>query len=142
MHHDTKIAIAVRDDLEVWQKLNVVAFLASGVAARAPESIGEAYHDAGGVPYLAIFGQPVLVFAGDADALAKAHRRALERNLELAIYTEGMLATRNDVDNRQVVAALPTAALAPVGIALAAARTDVDRAPKRQERRREGTEEE
>src|SRR3546814_1034129 len=89
MHHDTKIAIAVRDDLEVWQKLNVVAFLASGVAARAPESIGEAYHDAGGVPYLAIFGQPVLVFAGDADALAKAHRRALERNLELAIYTEG-----------------------------------------------------
>src|SRR3546814_1580573 len=90
MHHDTKIAIAVRDDLEVWQKLNVVAFLASGVAARAPESIGEAYHDAGGVPYLAIFGQPVLVFAGDADALAKAHRRALERNLELAIYTEGM----------------------------------------------------
>src|SRR3546814_9189619 len=87
MHHDTKIAIAVRDDLEVWQKLNVVAFLASGVAARAPESIGEAYHDAGGVPYLAIFGQPVLVFAGDADALAKAHRRALERNLRSEEHT-------------------------------------------------------
>ena len=30
---DTKIAIAVRADLEPWQKLNVTAFLASGVAA-------------------------------------------------------------------------------------------------------------
>ena len=30
---DTKIAIAVRADLEPWQKLNVTAFLASGIAA-------------------------------------------------------------------------------------------------------------
>ncbi len=31
---DTKIAIAVRGDLEPWQKLNVTAFLASGIAAK------------------------------------------------------------------------------------------------------------
>lgn len=130
MRHDTKIAIAVRHDLAVWQKLNVVAFLASGIAARAPDTIGEPYRDADGVGYLAIFGQPVLVFAGDADALAKAHRRALERNLDLAIYTDGMFATGNDLDNRAVVAALTTAGLAPVGIAVHGDRKDVDKALK------------
>jgi hypothetical protein len=29
MRFDTKIAIAVREDLATWQKLNVTAFLAS-----------------------------------------------------------------------------------------------------------------
>lgn len=33
MRLDTKIAIVVRADLAVWQKLNVTAFLASAVAA-------------------------------------------------------------------------------------------------------------
>jgi hypothetical protein len=28
---DTKFAIVVRQDLEVWQKLNVTAFLTSGI---------------------------------------------------------------------------------------------------------------
>ena len=31
MDFDTKIAIVVRDDLATWQKLNVTAFLTSGV---------------------------------------------------------------------------------------------------------------
>ena len=31
MDFDTKIAIAVRDDLAVWQKLNVTAFITSGI---------------------------------------------------------------------------------------------------------------
>jgi hypothetical protein len=30
---DTKIAVVVRDDLAVWQKLNVVVFLTSGIVA-------------------------------------------------------------------------------------------------------------
>jgi len=33
MRFDTKIAIVLRDDLETWQKLNVTAFLSSGIAA-------------------------------------------------------------------------------------------------------------
>lgn len=45
---DTKIAIVVRDDLQVWQKLNVTAFLMSGVVGAAPEIIGEPYRDAAG----------------------------------------------------------------------------------------------
>ncbi len=130
MPHATKIAIAVRADLADWQKLNVTAFLASGLAAHAPETIGRPYRDADGVGYLAIFGQPVVVLAGDAAKLSRAHRRALERNLPTAVYTEGMFATGNDVDNRAVVAALPTAALDLVGIAVHGDRSEVDKALK------------
>ncbi len=128
--HDTKISIAVRDDLATWQKLNVVAFLSSAIAARHPEAIGEAYRDADGQSYLPILGQPVLILAGSAEALAKGHRRALERGLELAVYSEGMFRTGNDADNRAVVAALPTAALDLVGIALRGDRKEVDKALK------------
>jgi hypothetical protein len=38
MRFDTKIAIAVREDLEQWQKLNVTAFLASAIAFGVPEA--------------------------------------------------------------------------------------------------------
>ena len=37
MTFDTKIAYIVRDDLATWQRLNVVAFLATGIAPAAPE---------------------------------------------------------------------------------------------------------
>src|SRR6202044_3267903 len=46
---DTKVAIVVRDDLAAWQRLNVTAFLMSGVAAAAgSDAIGEDYLDADG----------------------------------------------------------------------------------------------
>ncbi len=130
MSQDTKIAIAVRHDLAIWQKLNVTAFLASGVAADAPETIGEPYRDADGTAYLRIFGQPVVVLAGDAAALTKAHRRALDRSLAVAVYTDGMFRTGNDADNRAVVAALPTGSLDLAGLAVHGDRRDVDKALK------------
>jgi hypothetical protein len=43
MRFDTKIAIVVREDLAVWQKLNVTAFMASAVAGGKPEVVGERY---------------------------------------------------------------------------------------------------
>lgn len=128
--HDTKISIAVRDDLATWQKLNVVAFLSSAIAARHPDAIGEPYRDAGGQTYLPILGQPVLILAGSGEALAKGHRRALERGLDLAIYSEGMFRTGNDSDNRAVVAVLPTDALDLVGLATRGDRKEVDKALK------------
>jgi hypothetical protein len=68
MRFDTKIAIAVREDLATWQKLNVTAFLASGIATADAELIGEPYADADGTPYHAMFRQPVLVFEGSKEA--------------------------------------------------------------------------
>jgi hypothetical protein len=103
IHPRTKIAIAVRDDLAGWQRLNVSAFLVSGVAARYPETVGEDYEDASGRRYLPMFGQPVLVYAGDADSLRAAHRKAIERDIAVAVYTEELFATGNDDDNRAAV---------------------------------------
>ena len=56
MRFDTKIAIAVRADLEPWQKLNVTAFLASGIASSG-EIMGKPYEDASGHSYLELFRQ-------------------------------------------------------------------------------------
>ena len=55
MRFDTKIAIAVRSDLAVWQKLNVTAFLASGIAAGIDEVAGKPYEDGSGNRYLEMF---------------------------------------------------------------------------------------
>ena len=35
-HSPTKLAVVVRDDLATWQKLNVTAFLVSGIGTRHP----------------------------------------------------------------------------------------------------------
>ncbi len=48
---DTKVALIVRNDLAIWQRLNVVAFLATGIASAAPEAMGDPYVDANGHRY-------------------------------------------------------------------------------------------
>jgi hypothetical protein len=122
-----KIAVAVRLDLEVWQKLNVTAFLTSGITAHRPDLVGDPYEDADGQAYLPLLGTPVLVFGGDAPALARAHRRTLDRGLAVAVYTDAMFATGNDVDNRAVVRAVATDDLALAGVAVAGPARTVDK---------------
>ena len=75
MQFDTKIAVVIRTDLEAWQKLNVAAFLAGGIAAAFPECIGEPYEDGSGTKYLSLIGQPILIYGADragADPRARA----------------------------------------------------------------------
>src|SRR4051812_46862625 len=79
MRFDTKIAVVVRDDLETWQRLNVTAFLVSGITAAHPQLVGEAYADADGTAYLPLLGQPVVVLEADAETIRAAHSRALGR---------------------------------------------------------------
>lgn len=130
MVFDTKIAVALREDLPIWQKLNVTAFTVSGLAAVKPELIGAPYQDGSGNLYLPMFRQPVLVFAGTAEALKAAHARAVTRNLRLAIYTEALFATGHDEANRAAVKAVPADALDLVGFALHEDRKDVDKVLK------------
>jgi hypothetical protein len=124
---DTKIAIAVRADLQAWQKLNVTAFLASGIAASAPETMGKPYEDGSGNTYLELFRQPVVVYAADGPMLKVAHQRALTRAMPMAIYTMDMFATGHDDDNRAVVRAVPADALQFAGLALHGPRNAVDK---------------
>ncbi len=127
---DTKIAILVLDDLATWQKLNVTAFLATGVAGAAPEAMGEPYEDAIGRPFARLLGQPMLVFAAKPTDLARAHRIAIERGLTCAAYVRGMFSTGHDAANRDVFRAEPAESPDLVGIAVRGLRKDVDKATK------------
>jgi hypothetical protein len=126
----TKIAVVVRDDLPTWQRLNVCAFLVSGVAAAVPELIGDAYEDADGTKYLAMFGQPVLVFEAAAAVLTAAHRKALDRGLPMSVFTKELFTTGNDEDNRAAVRAVPQDQLDLVGLAVHGPRNAVDKIVK------------
>jgi hypothetical protein len=126
----TKIAVVVRDDLPTWQRLNVCAFLVSGVAAAVPELIGEPYEDADGTKYLAMFGQPVLVFEAPAEVLTAAHSRAVSRGLPMSVFTADLFATGNDEDNRAAVRAVPRDRLDLVGLAVHGPRNAVDKVVK------------
>jgi hypothetical protein len=130
MRFDTKIAIAVRADLAQWQKLNVTAFLASGIAAGNPETTGKPYEDGSGTRYLEMFRQPVLVYAADGALLATVRERALGRGLATAVYTEDLFATDNDDDNRAAVRAVAAGDLNLVGVAVHGPRNAVDKVVK------------
>ena len=125
---DTKVVVLLNDDLAAWQELNVTAFLMSGIAVSAPGLTGENYRDADGTDYLPMLRQPVLVMTGDRDLLRSARARAVARDdIALAIYTRELFATGHDDANRAAVAAVGSADLDLVGIALRGPRNAVDR---------------
>src|SRR3569623_844147 len=96
---DTKIAIVVRDDLAAWQKLNVTAFLMSGIVGASPDIVGEAYRDADNNTYHPLCVQPIIVLAADQENLKAIHRRALERNVRHGLYIEELIAAGPDAAN-------------------------------------------
>jgi hypothetical protein len=123
----TKIAVVIRDDLTMWQKLNMTAFLASGVAASAPEAIGRDYADADGTRYTPMFGQPVMVFAADAARLVRTLDRALSRGVVPTVFTTELFSTGDDEANRAAVAAARRDDLDLAGISIRADRKTVDK---------------
>jgi len=126
----TKIAIVVREDLAAWQRLNVTAFLASGVAAAFPSSVGEPYEDGSGTAYLPMFGQPVLIYAADLATLTEVRAKAVEREFAVGVYTEELFTTGNDEDNRAAVRAVPAEKLRLVGLSVHGPRNAVDKVLK------------
>jgi hypothetical protein len=98
---DTKVAVVLRDDLAVWQKANVTAFLLSGIAGSNPSLVGEAYIDGSGNRYLPMLRQPILIYAADPAGLRRAYERAMQRGVqELAVYTNELFSTPHDDANR------------------------------------------
>ncbi|KQX49721.1 MULTISPECIES: DUF2000 domain-containing protein [unclassified Streptomyces] len=127
---DTKIAVLLREDLETWQRLNVTAFLVSGLGTVLPEVIGEPYADADDTPYLPVLRQPVLVFEGTEETLTAAHARVLARSLPRAVFTTDLFGTGDDRDNRAAVRAVGTADLDLAGLAVYGPRNAVDKVIK------------
>jgi hypothetical protein len=130
MVFDTRIAVVLRDDLPVWQKLNVTAFTVSGIAGTVEGVTGEPYEDGSGQRYLPMFKQPVLIFTADATSIRRAYERARERNLVFSLFTEELFSTGNDIDNRAAMKAVSAENLRIVGMALRAEKKIVDKVLK------------
>ncbi|MCM3883507.1 DUF2000 domain-containing protein [Frankia sp. R82] len=124
---DTKIAVVLRDDLKVWQKLNVTAFATSGIAATVDGVTGEPYVDGNGAKYLPMFRQPVFILTTDADRMKTILQRALRRDVVFSVYPEAIFETNNDDDNRATIAEVPTDQLVLAGMALRGDKREVDR---------------
>jgi len=127
---DTKIAIVLRDNLASWQRLNVTAFLMSGIVGQNPAIIGEAYRDRAGNLYNALSVQPIIVLSADDAAIAAIHRRALERDVTASLFIEEMFSTGHDTANRAVFAEFAPEDAKVVGIALRAEKKVVDKITK------------
>lgn len=129
MVFDRKIVVILRDNLAVWQKLNVTAFLMSGIGA-TQEITGESYVDGSGVRYLPMSQQPVMVYASDGSTMNVLLQKALAKEIPMTIYTEELFRTYNDVDNRAKVAEYATENLNLVGLCLCGKKNHVDKLTK------------
>jgi hypothetical protein len=127
---DTKIAVVIRDDLAVWQKLNVVAFLTSGIVGAHDGLLGAAYEDAEGNAYHRLMIQPLIVLGATAAAIDTIYRRALARGVRFSLYIEDMFETGHDAANREAVRRRTPAEMKVVGLALRDDKKLVDKITK------------
>ena len=129
--YDHKIAVVLSGDLLDWQKLNVMAFLASSIAIQFPETHGRPFVTASGSTFLPFLKHPLLVYRADGSAeVRKAFERAQERKIHLGIYPRPLFATRNEEENLVEIARLSDQEQDLVGIILYGENKQVDKALK------------
>jgi hypothetical protein len=130
MTFDTKIAIVLRDDLEMWQKLNITAFLSGGLVGHFGNITGEPYQDGSHNQYMPLVIQPIMIYQATAPDLRKVWERAQAQNVRLAIFTKDLFATSNDIDNRQAVLVKTVDELELVGVAMRDQKKTIDKVIK------------
>jgi len=100
MEFENKIAIAIKNDLLDWQKLNVASFLASSISIKFPETHGRSFINASKLEYLPFIKQPIFIYKADDQAqMDRAFLRAKQRDLNIGIYTNTLFATKNEAEN-------------------------------------------
>lgn len=127
MEFSSKFAIVVADDLAQWQKLNVVAFLTSGVLSQEESSLGEEYRDASGVSYSPLCIQPIVILKANRERLQTFLNRANSRGIRAAVYIQDMFETGHDAANRATVTKYTSSELPLVGLGIRADKRDVDK---------------
>ncbi|MDO4667888.1 MAG: DUF2000 family protein [Streptococcus sp.] len=123
---DTKIAIILLDELEVWKKLNVTSFLMSGISG-TQNIIGEEYIDKSLTRYLPMSRQPIMIFESDRENLKTLLRKSLTKDTVISIFTEELFQTFNDEDNRKKIQEFYTDDLNLVGIGLKGKKQHIDK---------------
>lgn len=129
MEFANKLVVIIKDDLLIWQKLNVTAFLMSGIGG-TQGIIGEPYVDGDGTAYLPMSQQPIMIYSASSQELKGILKKALTKEIQMAIYTEELFKTYNDTDNRVKVSEYKTDDLNLVGIGMIGKKNHVDRLTK------------
>lgn len=127
---DTKIAIVLREDLALWQKLNVTAFLTSGLVGASADLMGDIYRDANGNEYNPLIIQPMIVLSADTAGIRKIYRRAMERDVRFSLFIDEMFKTPHDEENRAAVRRCVPERMRVAGLALRESRKVVDKITK------------
>lgn len=130
MEFETKVAIVVAEDLESWQKLNVVSFLTSGIVGQFPGIIGEFYVDQSENEYWPLSIQPTMILKASREKLQTILLRTKSREIGAALYIEDMFATGHDAANRETVRGYATESLPIVGIGIRADKKIADKVLK------------
>lgn len=126
MSFDTKIKIALRNNLKQWQELNVNSFLMSGIAG-TQSIVGEPYVDSEGHEYLPMSQQPIMIHTGDQEQLSNLLSKSLDKDVVISIFTEELFKTYNDEDNRAVISKLNPNDMKLVGIGIRGKKNHVDK---------------
>lgn len=127
MEFETKVAIVVAEDLQSWQKLNVVSFLTSGIVGQFPQIIGETYIDKSEQEYSPLSIQPTIILKTSREKLQTILQRSKSKKITVALYIEDMFTTAHDSANRETVRAYKTENLPVVGIGIRAEKKLVDK---------------
>lgn len=127
---ESKVAVLVHEDLALWQKLNVTAFVATGIASAVPEALGEPYEDAAGRLHARLLGQPILIYAASTEVLQRAWHQCVQRDLKRSAYVRAMFETGHDAANRAAFRAEPADAPDLVGLAVHGPKNQVDKTTK------------
>ena len=130
MEFDTKIVIVIAEDLPVWQKLNVTAFLTSGIIGAIEGIMGEVYRDGSDKHFLPLCVQPMMIMKTNRDRLKTILNRANSRGIPASVYIADMFATGHDAANRETVRQYATEELPLVGLAVRGERKEVDKVVK------------
>lgn len=130
MNFETKIAVVIDENLAVWQKLNVTAFLTSGIIASHEGMIGQPYEDASGKTYSPLCIQPIMIMKTNREKLKTILNRATTREIPTSIYIEDMFSTGFDEANRETVSQYSSENLPLVGIAVRGEKKIIDRVIK------------
>jgi len=129
MEFANKLVVIIKEDLMVWQKLNVTAFLMSGIGG-TQDIVGEPYVDGDGIVYLPMSQQPIMIYSASSQELKEILKKALTKDVKITIYTEEIFKTYNDKDNREKVAEYKTDELNLAGIGMIGKKNHVDRLTK------------
>ena len=131
MNYNEKIIVVLRDDLAMWQKLNVTSFTISGIASQFNQYIGKPYEDGSGQKYLPMFTQPVMIFKGNKEQLKAVHQKVIDREWYSSIFTNDLFTTDNDTDNRAQVEKEKSEDLDVVGMAIVGPKNPIDKMTKK-----------